>query len=261
MRVVALGDTHCGHRAGLTTPDWRWPTSSGTDRHKAWGRVQKECWEAYMRMRDVIGPADVLIANGDLIDGRGERSGSTELITTDRIEQCEMAIRALKVWDAKRIIVTRGTDYHVGVCEQFEDIIAANLKADIRNHAFIQVCDLIFDVKHTIGGSSIPHGRATPLARDRLQNMMWAEHAEQPKGDILLRSHVHYFLSVGGRSWEGFILPALQAAGTRWGGKVCSGTVDWGLMVFDVDGRDYRWEKHIASLKANRSSVIVVEEL
>src|SRR3989304_492548 len=51
---------------------------------------------------------------GYLVDGRGERSGSLELIVLDRLLQAEMAAEVINVAEAGKVYLTRGTDYHVG---------------------------------------------------------------------------------------------------------------------------------------------------
>jgi len=249
-RIVALGDLHAGHRAGLTPPAWQ--------THK-WRKLQRELWGAYEEIVERIGPPiDLLIANGDLIDGRGERSGGTELITSDLNAQVEMAVEALKVWEAKKIVISYGTSYHVGRLVDFEQQIAWLLGAEIHSHPFIKVEDVVFDVKHKVGRSSIPHGRGTPLARERLWNVLWAEREAQPKADILLRSHTHYFTYIGEADWLAMILPALQAAKTKYGARECSNTVDWGLVEFRVEGGAFTWKAHIKRLKTTKTKIIQV---
>ena len=254
--VVALADLHCGHRAGLTPPDWQW--SKGTGRRKAWGQAQREAWRAYQDLRAAIGPADVLIANGDLIDGRGEASGSTELAIVDRHEQCEAAKECLSLWDAKRTIISTGTAYHTGQYEDWEEGIADSMNAEILSHPFVKIEGVTFDLKHHVGGSQIPHGRYTALARDQLWNVLWSERGEQPRAQVYLRAHVHYFAFAGGRDWVAMTLPALQMAGTKYGARRFSGTVDWGLVVFRIEGGAYSWTEHTRGLKANVQEMIVI---
>jgi len=243
----------------LTPPSWQWPVRGEALGRVPWGKVQHELWREYVRIVEAIGPPiDVLIANGDLIDGRGEATGGTELVTTNRLAQVEMAAEALSVWEARRVILIYGTAYHTGKYEDLERLIAESLGGVIDGHAFVQIEGVTFDVKHRVGSSSIPHGRGTPLARERLWNVLWAERGEQPRADVLLRSHVHYFTYIGENGWLAMILPALQAAGTKYGGRQKSNTVDWGLVEFEVDGGDYRWKAHVKRVRANRRQTIVI---
>lgn len=81
-RLVIISDLHCGHRAGLTPPGWQTPLEA-PDRLAAYARQQRVMWSWYAATIAALQPIDVLVANGDAIDGRGSRSGGTELITTD----------------------------------------------------------------------------------------------------------------------------------------------------------------------------------
>ena len=77
---------------GLTPPDWI--VSRG--RNEFHSNLQKEMWDNYLEMCEDFGKVDALIVNGDVIDGKGTRSGSTEQITADMFEQCDMAVKALE---------------------------------------------------------------------------------------------------------------------------------------------------------------------
>jgi hypothetical protein len=206
-----------------------------------------------------VQPIDILIVNGDCIDGRGERSGSRELVSVDRREQVKMAVECIELVEAKHIVMTYGTPYHSGTSEDWEDQIADKVGADaIGGHEFVNVNGLIFDVKHKVGGSTIPHGRHTPIAKEKLWNIMWNEKEEnQPNSDIIIRSHVHYFDFCGDSRWLGMTTPALQGLGTIYGSRQCSGTVDWGLVWFDVDKKGhYSWNYEVAEVVAQRAPVL-----
>jgi hypothetical protein len=242
-RVLVVSDFHCGHEVGLTPPAWN--TESETDHS---GKYRGYIWKAYEEAVRALHPIDLVVANGDLIDGRGERSGSLELITVDRRIQAKMAAECIKVAGAPRAILTRGTDYHVGKEESWEDTVADFVRADgaqveigdIRN---VTVNGLSFNFRHHIGGSQTPVGRATPLAREAAWNALW--HARQGFGlsDVIVRSHVHYHTFAGGPGWLAMTTPGLQGYGTRYGERRMSGIIDLGFVYFDVEGREeYSWK-------------------
>lgn len=262
-RVLAMGDTHCGHVAGLTPPHWQ--PKFEIERFERFKQLQSEAWAWFKRTVDKIKPIDVLIYNGDMIDGSGSRSGGTEQITTSRDNQVDMAEYLADYTGAKSIVMTYGTAYHTG-CEEdwegrvykaFED--KGGYRLSIGSHEWLDVNGLIFDIKHHLGSSSIPHGRHTAIARDRLWNQLWSEREEQPKAHIYLRSHVHYHQFTGGPGWLAMTLPALQTAGTKYGARRCSGLVDYGLVHFDVnkDGT-YSWQPHLAKLQHQKAQTFKV---
>lgn len=266
-RVLALGDTHCGHAVGLTHPDYQWsehkPNGDGdlTKRSK-YARIQRECWQNYKKILTSIEPIHKVLFLGDAIDGRGAKSGGVELITSDREDQCDMAASALneiRLHAAKGFAIRAvyGTDYHVGSDgEDWENIVADKAGIDkIGSHEWPSVNGLVFDMKHKVGSSSIPHGRSTATLREMLWNEIWAAQEHQPRCDVLLRGHVHYAQGVWapditGRDRWGFTLPALQAMGSRYGARQCSGIVHWGMMHFDVSskGELVDWKAHIVTI-------------
>lgn len=256
-RVVAIGDLHCGHRAGLTPPGFFSSKSETPYIHS----LQREMWERYSRLVRAYRSPDLLIVNGDSIEGKGTRSGGTELIVSDLIEQRDMALKCIQPWNAKRIVMTYGTACHVSTTsgEDIETLVAEPLGAEIKSHAFIDVDGVIFDVKHHLGSSAIPHGRHTAMAREKLWNFLWNEIDDQPKSNVIIRSHVHYHTFCGGPNWIGLTLPALQAAHTKYGARRCSGVVDWGIATFNIDKKEIAsWQVHVQRLVSAKSEVVKI---
>ena len=71
-RVVVISEEHCGHLAGLTPPQWQvaYKPKSDTKRNK-WAKLQRDLWGFYEKTIEELQPIDILINNGDAIDGRG----------------------------------------------------------------------------------------------------------------------------------------------------------------------------------------------
>ena len=42
-----------------------------------------------------VGPVDILVVNGDAIDGHGKKSNGSELLTTDLLQQVDIAVECL----------------------------------------------------------------------------------------------------------------------------------------------------------------------
>lgn len=238
-RVVAICDLHSGHEYGLCPPfAFRDITTDA-------GRFERALWTWYTETLDELKPIDILLGVGDLIDGKGEKSGGVEQITTDRLDQTEMAAQAIAYAQAPVIRLFYGTRYHVGRDEDFEKALVDKLRpADvtIQGHGFFSINNRAFDVKHKVTGSSIPHGRATPLLKAVMWNKMWSSEGRQPKGEIFLRAHIHYHAECSGFGWRAMSLPALTYK-SHFGVRECEGLVDVGLTYFDVmDNGSYTWE-------------------
>ncbi len=255
-RIVVIGDTHCGHEFGLTPPAWQY-RQDGHPRIAKAAKFQRALWKFAVEALEDLKPIDILIVNGDAIDGKGEKSGGVEQITTDRLEQCEMAAEYINLAQAKQVRILHGTRYHVGKDEDFEQVICDKVSGNvsIQGHGFFDVNGCILDVKHKVGGSSVPHGRHTAIARAHLWNQLWAAHGRQPQANILLRSHDHYFVYAGGPGWVGIVCPALSY-GTSFGIRECEGIVNVGLLNIDIDNAGgWKWEPTLAEFKGLEAGV------
>lgn len=253
-RVVAIGDLHCGHYAGLTPPVFQYRCTVGPNYLRKRGALQFECWSWYSKTLASLQPIDVLIVNGDMIDGKGTRSGGTELVTSDMQQQADMAAMCILEAKASKIICTYGTPYHVSADgDDMESIVASKVDATIGGHEWIDVNGCVFDVKHKVGSSQVPHGRHTAIAREHLWNQLWAERDEAPRADVILRSHVHFYDFCGSDDFLAMTLPALQGPGSKYGSRQCSGIIHYGLVHFDVDDDGgYSWQPHILKIKSAR---------
>lgn len=237
--VLALGDLHCGHRVGLTPPSWQQRT--------AWMPQQKLMWDFFLGGLDKVGQVDTLIINGDAIDGNGYRSGGIEQTEIDWDRQCEMAVDVIHQVNARNVIMTYGTPSHVsnnGSQEEYK--IAKEVKADIKGHQFLDINGVVFDIKHKIGSSGIPHGRTAALNKAILWNKIQAQNGTQPRAKILLRSHVHYHTFTGDTDCLAMTLPPLQGAGSKYGDEQCEGVVDFGMVWFNIeDCGEFSWDSHV----------------
>ena len=259
-RVVVTADKHCGHIAGLTPPDWWYNPGSLNPRRTAIYEQQKAMWEWYAKTLKKLQPIDILFDLGDNIDGKGLKSGGTEQLTCDMMEQAEMAAVCINEAHAPVIELVYGTGYHTGLSEDMEEAIIPLLdgNAAISGQEWPGVNGVVFDIKHFIGNSSIPHGGHTAKAKSKLWNLIWASRDQQPKADVLLRGHVHHYDYDYESSLQclGITCPALQGFGSKFGVRKCEGIVDMGLLVFDIeaDGSVNRWAE-LAELAIHRDTV------
>lgn len=267
-RIIVISDAHCGHMAGLTPPQWQVSEyEESTTKRNKWAPLQRELWTNFINLLERYKPFDVGFSMGDMIDGKGGKSGGTELITSDRDEQIDIAFEVhrqvkIRANDGFDWVGVFGTGYHVSGegGEDWEGILARRAEfKKIGSHEWVDVNGCIFDLKHHIGGSQIPHGRFTAPARDRLWNLLWAEKDYQPKANVILRGHVHYFTFCGETDWIAMTLPALEGMGTKFGARRCSGTVTWGITIFDVqDDGKFSWEVPVVRINSQKAEAIKV---
>ena len=247
-RVLVLSDIHCGHITGLLPPGLH----RNSSKEKS-DRIAIELWHEYIKIIEPLKPIHICIANGDLIDGR---ENSAECIGGDRNKQADIASICLQQTGAKKFVIIKGTPYHVGRIEKFEARIADNVNAvSFGAHEFVDVNGLVFDIKHKVGASGIPHGPYTPIAKERLWSVLWADKG-QPGSDIIIRSHTHKFNFCGDFDWLGMTTPGLQGS-SEYGVTQVSRTIDFGVVYFDIwSGDKWEWKARQLELELTRSELI-----
>lgn len=256
VRVLAMSDTHCGHDLGLTHPEA--DPGPHLDGHKF--EIRRSMWDWFVEATNRLNP-DILIFNGDAIDGKGRASGGTEQIESDRLRQTEMAAMILESLGDPKIYMSYGTPYHTGKEEDWEDVLARRVGAvKIGGEDNLDVRGVVFNYKHHLSRSGVPYGRFTSIARDRLWNILWASRGEYPLADIILRSHVHYNIICGEPGeWLAMTLPSLQGYGTKYGGRRMTGTVDVGFAIFDVYEKGV-WRYEVRKWRAPFQAPLTYEE-
>ena len=219
-------------------------------------------WSWYATRIDELKPIDYVVANGDLIDGKQRRSGSAEARTADRNEQCRMAAACIDYCGARQAGLIHGTAYHDGQEEDWAHVVAAFMQTPtmfISGQEFFKLDGKIWDFKHKVGGSTIPHGEATAILRATLWNLIWHNRkGQQPKADYVVRSHRHSYISVWSSAMDAecFVTPALQGYGSKFGVREVDKTADIGFLYFDVfDNGDVQWQPVLANLESQTARV------
>ncbi len=240
--IAVFSDLHCGNKSGLTHPD---------NNHRPGPRAGHEHQKQYEQRRVLWGwfnehikkyHFDMAIWNGDMIDGKGEKSGGTELLTSDRNEQVEWAAKIIKTVGIKRNYMTYGTPYHGGATEDFEKSVCKEAGCDkIENEGHYDVNGVIIAAKHYIGNTTSPVSRATAMSRAEIIQAMWAELKQQPKANCVIRSHIHwcYILSFPSRNFQGCATPGLEGLGSKFGIRQRDGLpIDFGFTRIEIDNLD-----------------------
>lgn len=227
-RIVVISDLHCGHVTGLTPPSF----NNLDDKYMPY---RKRVWDWYISSLKSLGHIDILIVNGDAIDGRQEKGSGDELLSGNRMVQRDMATVSILSVQADKVYMVRGTPYHVGKLEDWEDQIAEKCDAEIFNVLKLSVNGCKINARHKTGRSGTPHGRYTQLALQGLWEDLKIAGTDESKVNILIRSHVHYTAFMGnGSNRLALTTPALQG-NSEYGEKECTGIVDFGFTYIDID--------------------------
>ena len=131
-KVLVISDLHCGNLSGLTPPGLDAKPGRGLiEQLKAYD-FRKWHWNQYQKAVTGIGKIDIVIVNGDMIDGPGEASGGTEELTVNRQYQIAMAVESLRaIPGSPSFFMTYGTSYHTGREEDWERDVAEAMNAKI----------------------------------------------------------------------------------------------------------------------------------
>lgn len=258
--VVVVGDIHEGNRGSATPPQWQTPFCSDFPEKNKFAIMQREEWKWLKREISKLPKVDILISNGDSIDGNGIKSGGTELIITDRYEQSKAAATLIKEFNPKKIYMTHGTSGHSGCDEDWESLVAEELGCEIKDHLFLNINGLVFDIKHHISGSSCTC-YCNNLLKEFDMNMRQNICGNQPLSDIIIRSHRHYYVDVSGirPNTKGFITPSLCGPGSKFGNRKCNQLVNFGFIVFSITNKN-KWscDPCLAQIESHIMSTQVV---
>jgi len=265
MKRVFIGsDFHCGHYVGLTPPEYTGTVPSDAFPSLLKHHTQRKLlWDWFAENVKKSQPFDIALINGDTIDGAGPRSGGTELLTTDRSIQADMAASVIRFINAPVVYMTHGTAYHSGPEEDWETIVAERTDASICDHLNINICGLEISMRHQIGGTASVPSRFTALSNTQIRQLLWSLHDQQPRASLILRSHIHTCKVIGvpGEGWQVWTLPGLQGLGSKYGARAIDGLpIDFGFIVLEVSSAtDWTITPHIAPLKMQKAKTVVVE--
>lgn len=260
--VAVLSDIHTGHRLAVCPPQF---IDSDGGIYKA-NRVQKALFEAWYNVVKAWPKPDILIVNGEPIDGQQPKDKGVEAWTTNYLDQIKASVQLVRMFGAKKIYVTRGSNYHVNVDglsveELFGEKVGAE-KVDgnfVSPELFLEVGGVNFSFAHHISGSvSGWIYRSTPAAKEMLLLHLNASHKHP--FDILVRSHNHYFWVVQSTSKMAVLTPGWQLQTWYNYRRSASGTVpDIGAVRFLVDEGEYQLQKKIFRMDAWRPPKVTLK--
>lgn len=233
-RILVESDYHAGHLLGLTPPDW-W-----TERTRPWA---EPLWEARKAYLEQLPRVDDHILNGDLIDGPGKKDTAAHL-TTDVIEQIEMAEQAALMPRAKRRWVVKGTGFHTDNGGALETPFARAIGTTAEDELRLEIYGRKLHSRHVVGRSDVPYGQYTQLGKELINDLLQAEMEGYEAADILIRSHVHYTAHISvadgvrGIMRHAITTPALQLRGplqSEYTRKLRTWLYHVGALLIEID--------------------------
>lgn len=227
-RILVVSDLHCGHTCALTP----------SENHQS--DISRFLYDKWKEMIKYVGPIDVLVVNGDSVEGPNVKDDGFGLITSDVHEQCKMVVELLRPFKDAQFIFTNGSKYHVGTNMNGDRIACMLLDGEwFGMQGTIDVEGVKINVRHSINYSSQPNSRATAQRGEQTIAAMQDEDI-----DIFIRSHTHKFVYSGNERYLHITTPCWKGVDDFITKKSIEKT-DCGWILITVDGSDFTWEHHI----------------
>lgn len=220
IRILVINDIHVGSIHAICSAK---PIAEGKryTPNKSQRRLLAGWIQCLKQFKD--NPPDIIVINGEPIDGNNRKGFSKELWSQELVDQVRDFVKLYKMIPLKKdkdgnvltkTYLTRGSSYHVDIegtpIEEFVgDYIDAeevnNLKASY--HLQMRINDKLLSFAHETGYSKNFPARGNRLAQE------WTTHAaearsEKDRWDFSCRAHVHQINERGfGKKWRGISCP------------------------------------------------------
>jgi hypothetical protein len=241
--IVVIADIHDGNINAVCTP-----LAAKYIKHKRKRTLQQKLYEAWVWCSQQLTKPeiDLLIINGDAIDGDNRKDLGSEVWTTSMIEQINDCAKLITDhYKFKNVIVTTGSGYHVKRgADPYEEILADKLEKHetdgelgryLRGQVLpkyhshkegttrvqgelyrytdykwrFKALNEVFSVTHHVSHSKVEFYRSTPLAREMVTAELDAsKYSPDERPTILIRSHTHYYCMLDFSGSTGIITPA-----------------------------------------------------
>ena len=202
------------------------PSNTQKQLLKAWKEMCKEHY-------------DFCIVNGDVCDGPQRKSMGKGVVTSDLKIQIDAAVELLNMVDADSFFFTMGSEYHCMDDRPLEQVISERMNGTYGDDLIIEVEDVRIHASHNIPVSSSSwQYRSTPLARDLLLLELNNSAKRYGKIDVAIRSHAHYYVTVGFKRQFGIITPGWQTRTPFAVKRDLISPPDIGYIELFVDGND-----------------------
>ncbi len=216
--VVIFSDIHVGAKSAVCTEQ---PIFESGGSYNP-GEEQKallQCWKH--ACNEITQKPDVVVFNGEPIDGANMKSMGAGIWSTNLADQITDFKKLTKYIPTpkKGLYFVRGSGYHVTAngATPMEELVAEELKASKYKtyggegytdyELNLDINSKIFNFTHHVGYSRWFQYRTTPLASEMAR--MHFEHTKRGHHtDVMVRSHVHYYVEVRFPNTIGLTTPA-----------------------------------------------------
>jgi hypothetical protein len=259
-RVLVIGDTHIGSDVALSPEEIELDSGNVISANE----IQLAILNDYREMIDDVGVVDLLILNGDLVDGTNYYGEGAGCLTTSMDTQAEIAAQLLSEIKFRKVVGCRGTTYHGKKNPNLDKKVIEALGGVCMDEVSINIEKTRIYANHrTPVRMSQWDSRPQSIAKD----ILLAELNEMDFGhyDIICKSHAHYYIGLDQGTSVGFVCPCWKGRDEFAKGSVnpFAFNPSIGYVMFDInyDG-SFSWSRSVKRLKGNNSiKTYDIEEL
>lgn len=213
-KVLILSDIQSGSNMAPVHPKAKITKQDETVRLT---RLGKELWKCWQYLVQQWKNPDYLILNAEGLEGPQRRQSGTVNWSNDIKDQVDNAKLLLEMFHAKKIYLTKGSNYHVSLengALDAEEYLGDKIGAEeirgrkAQDELWLDIDGCIFNFAHHISGTKVPQYRSTALTREMFVTYVNQKHLHNAR--VIIRSHVQYFWHVESESHHGFITPGMQ---------------------------------------------------
>ena len=256
--IVVVSDIHDG---GSTAVCSEHPYNSEMDSEYKPNKLQRVLNRAwYDCIDDLTQKPTLLVVNGEPCDGGNPKQNGQQSWSTNIYDQLEDASILLGDIPYDNLMFIRGSGYHVQEkATNFEEIIANKMGARgykayggtglTDYYALVELNGKHFNFTHHVGFNKWAAYRTTALARE-MAGLVF-DRDKIGRADVVVRSHVHYFVHIEFTHTHGFTTPAWKFPDAHlFRGGVAGTTPDIGMVEVIVEPNgEIVIQKHIAEME------------
>jgi len=243
-RILVVSDLHVGSATAICTEH---PVISDLGTTYNPNSMQRGLLRAWKDMiKDLHGPIDLLVVNGECIDGANVKQVGQQSWTTNLEDQMLDAKKLIEMIPYKKVLLLRGSNYHDQVDgTNLEEVMASKLRNVQKYKAY--------------GGQGATDYFA--FVEIHGKKGMHFQHDTLGRSDVAIRSHAHYFVHVEFANTHGVVTPAWKFPdGFLFKGGLAGTIPDIGAVEFRIyeDGV-IEFQKYIAKI-GMKAKVIHLED-
>ena len=255
--VVVISDIHGGASTAVCSEH---PYNSELDSEYKPNKLQRVLNEAwYDCIDDLQQKPTVLVVNGEPCDGGNPKQLGQQSWTTNVYDQINDTAKLLGAYKYDNLMFVRGSKYHVQIdSTNFEEILANQMGATgykayggsglTDYYALLELNGKHFNFTHHVGFNKWAAYRTTALARE-MAGLVF-DRDKIGRADVIVRSHVHYFVHIEFVHTHGVCTPAWKFPDSHlFRSGVAGTTPDIGTVEFIIESNGkIEVVKHIAEL-------------